>query len=128
MRKMSQQTRQFPRYYAELVMIAADQDCNPLALRNFLRMGLSVEIKDFFLYSDIPEEIPTIVTVSQNQHNQIRQRRTENAAQNRGGGAGFAPSPRDLVPPKCRENAPAGTVTGYIGPAPTDLSTDRRRI
>ena len=46
--------------------------------------------------------------------------------QNKGGGVGFA-SPRPF-PPRATETAPAGTVAGYTGPAPMDLSTSRRTI
>ena len=48
-------------------------------------------------------------------------------AQNKGGGIGFA-SPRPSHPPMAPETAPAGTVAGYTGPAPMDLSTGKRRI
>jgi len=34
-------------------------------------MGLSEEMKDSFMYSDMPEGLPAFVTVSQKQDNQI---------------------------------------------------------
>jgi len=49
------------------------------------------------------------------------------AAQNTGGGIGFA-SPRPHPPPNAPELSPAGTVAGYPGPAPMDRSAGRRRI
>jgi len=119
--------RKFSQYYAEFQVIAADLDWNPSALRNALRMGLSEEMKDSFTYSDMPDELPVFVTVCQKRDNQIRQRRAEKAAQNKGGGTGFA-SPWPPPASKSPEMAPVGTVAGYTGPAPMDLSAGRRRI
>jgi hypothetical protein len=90
-------------------------------------MGLSQDMKDSFTYSDMPEELPAFVTVCQKRDNQIRQRRAEKAAQNKGSGTGFA-SPRPPPAPRAPEAAPAGTVAGYTGPAPMDLSACKRRI
>jgi len=126
-REIKQKNREFSQYYAEFQVIAADLDWNPLALRNALRIGLSEEMKDSFTYSDMPEELPAFVTVCQKRDNQIRQRRAEKAAQNKGSRIGFASS-RPPPTPKAPETAPAGTVAGYTGPAPTDLSAGNRRI
>jgi len=75
----------------------------------------------------MPEELPTFGTVCQKRDNQIRQRRAEKAAQNKGCGIGFA-SPRPPPASKTPETAPSGTVAGYTGPAPMDLSAGKRRI
>jgi len=90
-------------------------------------MGLSKEMKDSFTYSDMPEELPAFVTVCQKRGNQIRQRRAEKAAQNKGGGTGSG-SPRPPSSLRVLEVVLAGTVVGYTGPAPVDLSAGRRRI
>jgi len=127
MREIKQKNREFSQYYAEFQVIAADLDWNPSALRNALRMGLSEEMKDSFTYSDMPEELPALVTVCQKRDNQIRQRRAEKVGQNKGSGIGFA-SPRPPPAPKAPETAPAGTIAGYTGPAPMDLSAGKRRI
>jgi hypothetical protein len=127
MKDIKQKTREFSQYYAEFQVIAANLDWNPSALRNTLRTGLSEEMKDSFTYSDMPEKLPEFVSVCQKRDNQIWQRRAEKAAQNKGGGIGFA-SPRPPPPPKAPEAAPAGTVTGYTGPALMDLSAGNRRI
>jgi len=127
LREIKQKNGEFSQYYAEFQVIAADLDWNPSALRNALRMGLSDEMKDSFTYSDMPEELPVFITVCQKRDNQIRQRRAEKAAQNKGSGIGFA-SPRPPPTPKTPEAAPAGTVAGYTGPAPMDLSAGKRRI
>jgi hypothetical protein len=74
MRQIKQKNLEFSQYYPEFQVIAADLDWNPSALRNALRMGLSEEMKDFFSYSDMPEELPAFVTVCQKRDNQIRQR------------------------------------------------------
>jgi len=76
----------------------------------------------------MPEELPAFVTVFQKWDNQIRQRRAEKVPQNNGGGTGFASSPRPLAPAKDHAGAPAGTVAGYTGSAPMDLSAGRRRL
>jgi len=125
--EIKQKNREFSQYYAEFLVIAADLDWNPSALRNALRMGLSEEMKDSFTYSDMPEELPAFVTVCQKRDNHIRQRRVEKAVQNNRSGIGFASS-RPRPTPKAPETAPAGTVAGYSGPAPMDLSAGKRRI
>src|SRR5882757_755298 len=127
MREIKQKNREFSQYYAEFQVIAADLDWNASALRNALRIGSSEEMKDFFTYSDMPEELPAFVTVCQKRDIQIRQRRAEKAAQNKGSGIGFT-SPRPPPAPRAPELAPAGTVAGYTGPAPMDLSAGKRRI
>ena len=91
-------------------------------------MGLSEEMNDSFRYTNMPEELPAGVTVCQKRVNQIRQQRAETAAQNKGGGKGFASSPRPPAPPKDPAGAPTGTVAGHTGPAPMDLCAGRRRI
>jgi hypothetical protein len=127
LREIKQQNHEFSQYYAEFQLIATDLDWNPSALRNSLRVGLSEEMKDSFTYSNMPDELPVFVTVCQKRDNQIRQRRAENAAQNKGSGIGFA-SPRPPPAPKAPETAPAGTIAGYTGPAPMDLSAGKRQI
>jgi len=72
----------------------------------------------------MPEELPAFVMVFQKQDNQIQQRQAEMPAQNKGGGTGCAYSPRPQAPPK----DPAGTVAGYSGPVPMDLSAGGRKI
>ena len=114
----------FHQYHAEFQVIAADQDWYPTAVQNALRMGLSEEMKDSFTYSDMPEELPVVVTVCQKWENWIRQRRAEKATQNFCAETGFASSPRPAATPK----DPAGTVAGYTGPAPMNLSTGRQMI
>jgi hypothetical protein len=127
MREIKQKNHKFSEYCAEFQVIGANLDWNPSALRNPLRMGLSQEMKDSFTYSDMPEELLMFLTIGQKRDNQIRQRRAEKAAQNRGSAIGFA-SPRPPAAPKASDAAPAGTVAGYTGPAPMDLSAGKRRI
>jgi hypothetical protein len=127
MRVNKQKNREFSQYYAEFQVIAADLDWNPSALGNALRIGLSEEMKDSVTYSAMSEELPEFVTVCQKRDNHIRQRRAEKVAQNKGGGIGFA-CPRPPPPPKAPETAPAGTIAGYSGPAPRNLSAGGRGI
>jgi hypothetical protein len=105
MQVIEQKNREFSQYYAEFQVIATDLNWNPLALRNALTMGLSKEIKESFTYSDMPEELPVFVTVCQKRNNQIRQQRAEKAAQNMGGGVGFASS----KPPPPPESSQTGS-------------------
>jgi len=63
--------REFSQYYANFQVITTDLDWNPLALKNALKMGLSEEMKDYFTYSDMHEELPAFMTVCQKQDNQI---------------------------------------------------------
>jgi hypothetical protein len=107
--EIKQNNREFSQYYAGFQVIAADLDCNPSALRNVQRMGLSHEVKDSCTYSDMPEKLPAFVTVCQKRDNQIRQWLAEKATQNNGSGIGFA-SPRPPPTPKALEMASAGTV------------------
>jgi len=129
MKEIKQKNREFSLYYAEFQVIAADLDWNPSALRNALRSGLSEEMKDSFIHTDMPEELPAFVTLCQKRDNQIQQRKAEKAAQHKWTTSAGSPSaPRTPVPPRAPEVAPAGTVAGYTGPAPMDLSAGRRRI
>jgi len=80
------------------------------------------------MYSDMPEELPAFVTLCQKGDNSIRQPRAEKAAQYKGGGTGFASSPRPPAPPQDPAGAPTGKVAGCTVPAPMDLSAGRRRI
>ena len=127
-REIKQNNREFSQYYAEFQVIAAELDWNPSALRNALRKGLSEEMKESFMYSDMPEELPAFVTVCQKRDNQIRQRCAEKVVQNKGGGTGFASCPGPPAPPKDHPRVPAGTVVRYTGPASMDLSAGRKRI
>jgi hypothetical protein len=90
-------------------------------------MGLSEEMKASFTDSDMPEELPAFVTVCQKRDNQIRQRRAENAAQNKVSRIRFA-SPKHPPALKTPEAAPAGKVAGSSEPAEMDLSAGKRRI
>jgi hypothetical protein len=87
------------------------------------------EMKDSFIHTDMPDELPAFVTLSQKWDNNIRQRKAEKAAQHKWTPSAGSPSaPRAPTPPKAPETAPAGTVAGYTGPAPMDHSAGRRRI
>jgi hypothetical protein len=128
MREIKQKNREFSQYYAEFQVIAANLDCNPSALRNALRSGLSEEMKESVIHTDMPEDLPAFVTLWQKQDNQIQQRKAEKAAQHKW----TSPSAMKPLPPppaaRTPETAPAGTVAGYTGPATMDLSAGRRKI
>jgi len=111
--QIEQKNPKFSQYTAEFQVIAADVDWNPLALRNGILMVLSKEMNDSFTYGVLPEGLPAFPTVFQKLENLIRQRPAEMAAQNPGGGIGFATSPKPPAPPKDPAGAPSGTVAGY---------------
>jgi hypothetical protein len=123
MKEIKQTNREFSLYYAEFQVIAADLHWNPSALRDALRGGLSEELKDSFIHTDMLEDLPAFVTLCQKRDNQIRQRKAEKAAQHK-----WTPSVGSPSASRAPETAPAGTVAGYTGPAPMDLSAGRRRI
>jgi hypothetical protein len=83
MREIKQKNREVSQYYAEFQVIVADLDWNPSALRNALRSGLSEEMRDSFIHTDMPDELPGFVTLCQKRANQIRQRKAEKAAQHK---------------------------------------------
>jgi len=113
MREIKQKNREFSQYYAEFQVIAADLDLNPSALRNVLRSGLTEEMKDSFIHSAMPDELPAFVPLCQKRDNQIRQRKAEKATQHKWTSSiGFPSTPRAPTPQKAPENAPAGIVSG----------------
>jgi hypothetical protein len=73
MREIKQKHREISQYYAEFQVIAADLDWNPSALRNALRSGLSDEMKDSFIHTDRPDNLPGFITLCQKVDNQIQQ-------------------------------------------------------
>ena len=75
MKKIKQTNREFSQYYAEFQVIAADLDKNSSALRNGLRSQLSEEMKDSFMHTDMPDELPAFVAMCQKRDNQIRPRK-----------------------------------------------------
>jgi len=86
-------------------------------------------MKDSFIHTDMPDDLPAFVTLCQKRDNQIRQRKAEKAAQQkRTSSVGSPSAPRAPAPPKTPEATQAGTVAGYTGPAPMDVSAGRRRI
>jgi hypothetical protein len=128
-REIKQTNREFSLYYTEFQVIAADLYWNPSALRNPLRSGLSEEMMDSFIHTNMPDELPAFITLCQKRDNQIRQRKEEKAAHHKWTSSTGSPSaPRAPVPPKTPESVPAGTVAGYTGPAPKDLTAGTRRI
>jgi hypothetical protein len=117
---------EFSLYFAEFPFTATDLNWNSLAIQNAQRMGLSQDIKDFFQYYDMSEDVSTFLMGFQKSDNQILEWRAAQAAQNWGGVVGFA-SPSPPVAPKAHKTAPAGTVAACIQHAPMDLSAGKWR-
>jgi len=119
---------EFSQYYAESQVIAADHNCNHLALRNAQWMVLSEEMKNSFTCSHMLEEHCVSVMVCQKRDHHIRQWRMEQVAHITAGWLGFAPSSRLPTPPKDPVVAQAGMAAGYTGPVTLDPSSGKRRI
>jgi len=113
MREIKQKNRELSLYYAGFQVIAADLDWDSSALRNALRSGLSEEMTDSFMHTDMPDQLPAFVTLCQKWDNPISQRRAEKATQNEWAGSTGSPSSRKVPTPlKAPENATTGTVEG----------------
>jgi len=125
MREIQHNHSEFSQYYTEIDVIASDLDWIPSALRNAVPMGLCEDMKNSFKYSDMAEELLAVVMVCQKRDNQIRQQQAQKAAQNDGGGTGFASSPRPPAPQNDPAEAPTGIVAGYTTPAPMDPCAGR---
>jgi len=123
MREINQNHREFSSYYDELHYIADDHDSKPCAPWNAIGMSSSEKRKDSYTNSGIPSALPECWMVRQEQDDRIRERPTEKPAQNQCAGSGFASSPRTPRPPRTPAEAPAGTVAGYMGPAPMDSTS-----
>jgi len=90
---------------------------------------LSEELKDFFIHTDMPDDLPVFGTLCQKRDNQIRQGRGEKAAQHKWTGlTGSSTTPKVPTPPTAPEMSPAETISGYTELVPMDLCTGRRRI
>jgi hypothetical protein len=85
-------------------------------------------MKESFIHTDMPEDLPAFVMLCQKWDNQIRQRNAEKAAQQKWTPPWMTKTPPPPPASRVPEAAPAGTVAGYTGPAPMDLSAGRRKI
>jgi hypothetical protein len=115
--KLKQRNHEFSQYYTEFQRYVADIKWNTAALRDALRNGLSNELKDSLQHADMPDNIIDFVKMCSKRDSQIRARAAE---QKSGRWEGGYKKPNNTTPaPKA---SPAGTVAGYHGPAPMDLS------
>ena len=127
MQEIIQNISLFCQYYADVQVTAANQDWNPLALRNPLLMRQAKTLKDHFTYCIAPDGHPASVTVCQKQDNLTRQRRAEMAAHSKGG-VGIASSPEPPAPPKDPAETVARSVAGYTSLVLMDLNSGKRRV
>jgi hypothetical protein len=72
MRVTEQMNCEFSEYYVKFQGIATDLDWNGSALPTALKPGLSEEIKDSIIYSDMPKDLPRFVSVCQKMDHLIR--------------------------------------------------------
>src|SRR6202158_4801217 len=85
-----------------------------------LRNGLSNELKNSLTYTEIPDNITDFVKMCSKRDAQIRARAAEKKSGRWEGGYKKPDNVNNTT--SAPDAAPAGTVAGYHGPAPMDLS------
>ena len=117
--RLKQRDREFSQYYAEFQRYVADVKWNEDAQLDALRQGLSNELKDSLQHIEEPESIVEFVKLCSKRDSQLRRRAAEKKS---GRWEGYKKSDTTTNTTSAPEAAPAGTVAGYHGPAPMDLS------
>jgi hypothetical protein len=123
--KLKQRDREFSQYYAEFQRYMADINWNTEAQMDALRNGLSNELKDSLQHADIPDKIVNFVKMCSKRHSQIKARVAEKKSGRWEGGYKKPDNANNTT--SAPEASPAGTVVGYHGPAPMDLSALKGR-
>ena len=123
--RLKQRDREFSQYYAEFQRYVADVKWNVEAQLDALRNGLSNELKDSLQHTEIPEDLVEFVKLCSKRDSQIRAR-TDERKSGRWEGGYKKPDPTTNTT-SAPETAPAGTVAGYHGHAPMDLSAVKGR-
>jgi hypothetical protein len=123
--KLRQRDREFSQYYAEFQRYVADVKWNTEAQLDALRNGLSNELKDSLQHTEMPEDLVEFVKLCSKRDSQIRARAAERKSGRWEGG--YKKSDTTTNTTSAPETAPAGTVAGYHGPAPMDLSAVKGR-
>jgi hypothetical protein len=118
--KLKQRDREFSQYYAEFQRYVADVKWNAEAQMDALRNGLSNELKDSLQHADLPDNIVDFVKMCSKRDSQIRARVAERKSGRWEGGYKKPDNTNNTT--SAPEVSPAGTVAGYHGPAPMDLS------
>jgi Retrotransposon gag protein len=131
---LRQNNRDFATYYAEFSRLIADVDWkSDPAIRHALKRGLSLELRQELVHHDIPESLTGFVRLCQKLDNRLRAFEAEQRPR-----PSSRPTPRH-TPVLARTQAPfpvsipshaaqSATSSIYRGPAPTDLSSNRRKL
>jgi hypothetical protein len=123
--KLKQRDCEFSQYYAEFQRYVADVKWNAEAQMDALQNGLSNELKDSLQHADMPDNIVDFVKMCSKRDSQIRARAAEKKS---GRWEGSYKKPDNANNTTSAPDAsPAGTVAGYHGPAPMDLSAIKGR-
>lgn len=132
---LKQGNRLFSLYYADFDRIMADLNLEGRHQITALRKGLSEEMKDFLQHRPVPTTLEGYVTLCQEVDQIIRTRRAEKLGQRMSNHMRAAPSAETATasqaaaaPAVGHNSHPTNTNSGDYGPAPMDLSANRRRI
>jgi hypothetical protein len=90
-----------------------------------LRNGPSNELKDSLQHAEMPDNIVDLVTMCSKRESQIRPRAAEKKSGPRE--SGYKKPDNAVNTSSAPEASPAGTVAGYYGPTPMDLSALKGR-
>jgi hypothetical protein len=118
--KLKQRDHEFSQYYAEFQRFVADVKWNAEVQMDELQNGLSNELKNSLQLADMPNNIVHFIKMCSKQNLHIRARVAEKKLGQWEGG--YKKSDNTNNTTSAPEASPAGTVAGYHGPAPMDLS------
>jgi Retrotransposon gag protein len=131
---LRQNNRDFATYYAEFSRLIEDVDWkSDPAIIHALKRGLSLELRQELVHHDIPESLTGFVRLRQKLDNRLRAFEAEQRPRH-----SSRPTPRH-TPVLARTQAPfpvsipshapqSATSSIYRGPAPMDLSSNRRKL
>lgn len=126
LRTIRQKNRDFSEYYAEFQRYAADVNWDDAALLELLKGGLSQEIQTALVYAPGPTDFLAFVSHVQGLDNRLRANRRTNPFNRQSTQQHNAPKPAPAAAPPPAN--PTHSNSGYTGPAPMDLSTNKKRV
>jgi len=134
LQNLRQGNSEFSVYFAQFQVLVSELNWGPQASRDALRNGLSIEILEKLVGIQEPEEMTEFVSLCQRLDSQIRaitnlrSLRTKSTPTNK-------PTQQNTTPTQNQPRTPQGTfapspasVHTTFGPAPMDLSANRRKI
>ena len=136
LQSLKQGNKEFSSYFAEFQMLIAELDWDQNAKMDALREGLSIELHDRMIGLPPPADFTALAALCQQLDSQIR---AVEARRKRRPAGSSAPRANQVAPPT-QPRTSAGTFaaaapavaavanTDHFGPAPMDLSANRRKI